>query len=142
MFFSKAFELLYTVAHYVGWNRESHSLRRNALRRERHFRGADSDKTPGNVDHRSATVARINRRVGLHEVFVIDFADADVALRCAQHAAADRASITDRVANDDHGFAQQVRRNVLETDERKLFLRIDLDEREILFVVAGDVMRA
>ena len=89
------------------------------MRSERHFSGADSDQPSRDIDDWPAAVARINRRVRLHEIFVFDVVDRDIALGRAQHAAADRASVTDSITDNENGFAQQVRRNVVEVDERK-----------------------
>src|SRR5260370_33958202 len=106
MFFSERFEVLYAIAHYFGWNREPESLGRNALRGERHFSGTDSDQPARDVDDRPAAVARINRGIRLHEGFVFDVIDRDVAFGSDQHTAADRTSVTDCVANDEDRFAQ------------------------------------
>src|SRR2546421_2327986 len=105
MFFGERLENFHAVADDIGWNGEPETLGWDALGRERHFRRTDSDQSSGNIDHRSAAVARINRCVRLHEIFVIYGVDADVALGCAQHSATDRASITDRVSDHQDGFA-------------------------------------
>src|SRR5437764_5447595 len=104
MFFGESFELLYVIAHDVGRNRESQSLSRNALRRERHLGRADSHEPPGNIDDRSAAVAGINRCVGLDKIFVVDVANIYLALGCAQHAAADRTAVADSVADHEYRF--------------------------------------
>src|SRR5713226_9204915 len=105
MFFSERFEVLYAIAHDIGRNGEPESLGRNALRGERHFSGTDSDQPTRDVNDRPAAVAWINRGIRLHEVFVLDVINRDVALSRAQHAAADRAAVTDRIADDEDCFA-------------------------------------
>ena len=105
MLFGEGFEIFHTVPDHIRRNREPESLGRHALRCERHFRGADSDQSPRNVDHRTTAIAGINRCVGLHQVLIINVADADVTLGCAQHPATDRAAIADGIANHEHGFA-------------------------------------
>src|SRR6267378_2599808 len=120
MFFGASFEVLYTIAHDIGRNGEPESLCRHTLRGECHFSGTDPDQSPRDIDHRAAAVAWINRRVRLHQIFVIYVVDADVALGRTQHPAANRAAVADGVTDHENGFAQQVGRNVVEVDEREL----------------------
>ena len=89
----------------VSGNGESEPLSRNTLRREGHFRGADSDQSAGKIDQRTAAVAGIDRRVGLEQVVIIDVVDRDLALHAAENAAADRAAVAERIADHDDGLA-------------------------------------
>ena len=51
----------------------------------------------------------INRGVGLEQIVVIGVVDRDVAFHATENAAADRAAVAERVADDDDGLANKIR---------------------------------
>ena len=136
------FESIDAFTHYVRRNCETHSLSGNTLRRECHFCRANADQPPGEIDHRSAAVAWINRRVRLNQILIVGLVDGDVAFGGAKHSATDRAPVSHCITNYDHSLAQQVWRNIIKIDRRKCGLCVDLDEGEIVLVIACDVMSA
>ena len=83
------------------------------------FAEAIPTSRPEMIDHRPTAVTRIDRRIGLHEIFVFGVVDGDVAFHRAKNASADRTAVADSVAYHNHCLAKQVRRNVVEVDERK-----------------------
>ena len=84
----------------------------------------------------------INCGIGLHQAFIVGLIHGDVAFDCAQHAAADRAAVAHGVADYHHCLPEQVRRNIVEIDEREIGLRVDFDKGQIGLVIAGNVMSA
>src|SRR6266403_6178374 len=72
LFLRDFYESVDAIAYHFRRNSETQSLCGNTLRRKRHFRRADANQSPGKIDDRSAAVARINCRIRLHQVFVLD----------------------------------------------------------------------
>src|SRR5262249_60277080 len=101
----QAFECFQASPPDVGRNGQSNPLRWNTLRGERHLCRTDPDQSPRDIDYGTSAVTRINRGIGLHEILVIDVVYRDVALGRAQHATADRTTVTDGVTNHDYGLA-------------------------------------
>src|SRR5262249_1552019 len=95
-------EAIDTITHDIGRNGETESLCGNALWCKCHLRRGDADQPPREMDHWSAAIARIDCRVGLHQIFVLGLIDGDVAFGCAQHAPADRAAVANGVAHYYH----------------------------------------
>src|SRR5438874_269069 len=134
------FESFDRFAHGFGGNGEPHSLSRNTLGRKCHFGRAHPDQPAGNIDHWTARISRINRRVGLQKIFVLQVAYRDISLQSTEHAATNRAAVTDRIAKDNHGLAEKVGRRIIQINERESALTVDFDEREILFGIARYVV--
>ncbi len=135
-------EAIDAVTHNIGRNGEAHSLGGNALWRKRHFRGRNTYQSAGEIDHRPAAVAGINCGIGLHQILILGFINGDVPFDCAQHAPADRAAVSNSIAHYHDCLTEQVRRNIVEIDEREIGLRVDFDKGQIGLVIAGNVMRA
>ena len=110
------------------------------MRRERHFSRGDANETAGKIDHWSTTVAWIDCRIGLHEIFIFRLVHCDITFRRTKNASADRTAVANSVAYDHYGLAKQVRRDVVKVDKWKCGLRVDLNERQVVLVIAGDVM--
>ena len=141
LLFRDFLELGNAVAHNFRRNGETEALRRDTLWSEGHFGGTDPDQSPGNIDDRSAAVARINRRICLHEIFIFDVIDGDLAFGCAENAAADGAAISDGIAHHEDCFTEQVGRNIIEVNKREGGFGVDFDESQVRIVVARNVMR-
>ena len=141
LFLRDFFELRHTFANDLGWKRKTQTLSRDTLWSESHLGRTDAHQTCGKIDHWSATVAWINGRVGLDQVLVFNVVDRDVAFGRAEDAATNRAAVTDCVSDDNYGFTEQIRRNVVEANEWEVGVGVDLDEGEVLLVVPGDIMR-
>ena len=140
LLFRDFLELGNAVAHDFRRNSEPESLRRDALRSEGHFGRTDPDQSPGNIDHWPAAVARIDRRIRLHEIFIFDVVDGDLAFGCAQNAAADGAAISDGIAHHEDCLTEQVWRNIIEANKWEGGFGVDFDEGQVRIVVARNVM--
>ena len=110
------------------------------MRRKRHFSRADANQSPGKIDDWPTAVARIDGRIRLHQIFVLDIVHGDVALHGAKNSATDRTAIANCITNHNHCFSQQVRRNVVQADKWECSLGVNLDKRQVCLVIAGDVV--
>ena len=108
--------------------------------RERHLCRRNPDQPARDIDHRSAAITRINRRIGLHKVFIFGLIDGDITFHRAKNASAYGAAVANSVTYYNHCLAKQVRRNIVEVNERKSILRVDLNECQISLVIAGNIV--
>src|SRR5262245_45383729 len=103
-----------TVTHDIGRNGETESLCGPPLWRECHLRRSNTDQPAGEIDHRATAITGINCGVCLHKVLILGVVHGDVAFGCAQHASADRAAVSNSIADYYHCLTEQVGRNVVE----------------------------
>src|SRR5438105_7225321 len=92
------------------------------------------------MNKQAAVIARMYVGVGLQQILVIVFVDGDVSLYSAQDSPADRAAVSGGVPDDEHRLSQEVGRDILQIDERKIRFCVDLDKGEILLGVARNVV--
>src|SRR5204862_6586327 len=129
-----------TVTHDIGRNGETESLRGHALWRERHLCRSNTDQPAGEIDHRAPAIAGINCGVGLHQILVLDLLHGDVAFGGPQHATTERAAVAYGVADYHYCITEKIGRNVVEIDEWKNGLGIDIFDYNSDLVDALDVM--
>ena len=100
-----------------------------------------ADELPGGVDQRAAGIARVDRRVDLHEILP-RAAAGDPPPGRADDALGDRLTDPERVADGEHDVADPERRGVVETDRREPPLgdagRLDAHDGEIGLPIAPD----
>src|SRR5438034_10647247 len=66
--------------------------------------------------------------------------DGDIAFYRTKNASANGTAIANSVAYYNHCLAKQVRRDVVEVNERECIFRVDLYERQVSLVIAGNIV--
>ncbi len=130
-----ALELRHHRLHRIGRNVEADADRTAGRRVDR---GVDADDVAFDVERRSAGIAFVDRRVDLQ--IVVIRSRADITAARGNDARGDGAAETERIADRDHPVAD-LRRALGELHEREVALAVDLDQRQIGFLIGADHLR-
>src|SRR5262249_47919442 len=93
---------VYVFPGYVRRELETQSLSRDALPGESAFYPAGVHQPRGEINNRSTTVTWIDCRVGLYQPLIFGIIHSNVALDRAKNSAADRTTISNRIAYHDY----------------------------------------
>ncbi len=99
-------------------------------------RGVDADHLAGEVEHRAAGIAAVDRCVGLQEIVI--GSGMDIARRGRDDPGSDRAAEAKRVADRQHPIADPGLGRIAPARRRQRRLGIDFQQRQIADLIAPD----